>query len=465
MHVAHQEDAGLEAGDQLLDGGQVQVGGGSGFLQPGDDAVGIAFRLQAADEPRADVGEALVIQVDRVLGGHQHAQPEGARLLEERHQRLLAGRVLNGREVPEDLVNVEQGAQAGGAALAAHPGHQRFQHQGHDEHALGVVEVRGVEDGDARLALRRVKQALDVHRHAFQPRAEGRRRDDAVERHRQGEALLLREVLIQGEHAQLLEWRLLYLDDDVFQGEVFARPPVVLEDVGEQHMLRVLDRLGGHPGQGEDRGDHARNLLAQGLLVALKAAARRAQRGQDADRQARRRAGGVERNVRRAAEPLHPLRGDAPVRQAVLPLVGFLGGVGGHVAALADRLVLVNPRFEGFRVEAWEVQQQVADVTFGVNDDRRDAIQDGFLEQGDAQAGLAAAGHAQDQTVGGQVARIVIDHLILDDLIRLGLIEAPDVEVGRCINKGHGCTLSGWETGLPRQVYFQACAGGKSGIC
>jgi len=122
VDVAHQEDARLEAGDELLDGGQIHIAAGGGFLQPGDDPVGVALRLQAADEPGADVGEALVVQVDRVLGGHQHAQAEGAGLLEQADQRLLARRVHDRREVAVDLVDVEQRPQAGRAALVADPG-------------------------------------------------------------------------------------------------------------------------------------------------------------------------------------------------------------------------------------------------------------------------------------------------------------------------------------------------------
>jgi len=394
--------------------------------------------LQAADEPGADVGEALVVQVDRVLGGHQHAQAEGAGLLEQADQRLLARRVHDRREVAVDLVDVEQRPQAGRAALVADPGQQRFQNQRHDEHALGVVEVRGIEDGDARLAFRRIEQALDVHRHAFQPGAEGRRGHNVVEGHRQGEAVFLGEVLLHRQHAQLLEGRLLNLRDQRFQGEVLAGAPVVLEDVGQQDVLRILERLGADADQGEDGRDRAGDLLAQRLLVAGEAFPGGAQRGQDAHRQAAGRAGGVDGVVGGALEALHPLRGDAPVGQPGLPLLGGLGGLGGDVVAFALRFVLADPRLKVCRPELREVQQQVADIPFGVDDEGRDAVQDRLLQQGDAQAGFAAAGHAQHQTVGGQVPRIVVNDLVFEDFVRCGVVKAANVEVGRRVNKSHG---------------------------
>ncbi len=53
--------------------------------------------------------------------------------------------------------------------------------------------------------------------------------------------------------------------------------------------------------------------------------------------------------------------------------------------------------------EIGERQQQVAEVALGVDDEGRDAVDRGLLEQRDAQAGLAAAGHADADRVRGQV--------------------------------------------------------------
>ena len=54
-----------------------------------------------------------------------------------------------------------------------------------------------------------------------------------------------------------------------------------------------------------------------------------------------------------------------------------------------------------------EGQQQVGEVALRVNDDRRDAVDRGLLEQREAQAGLSAAGHADADGVGDKVLRVV----------------------------------------------------------
>ena len=65
--------------------------------------------------------ESLVVEVDGVLRRQHDADAERARLLEQRQQRRLRRRIRDRREVAEDLVHVEDRAQAGRARLAAHP--------------------------------------------------------------------------------------------------------------------------------------------------------------------------------------------------------------------------------------------------------------------------------------------------------------------------------------------------------
>src|SRR5262249_3195064 len=54
-----------------------------------------------------------------------------------------------------------------------------------------------------------------------------------------------------------------------------------------------------------------------------------------------------------------------------------------------------------------ELEKQVREVAFDVDDDARDAVDGGFFEQGEAEAGLAGAGHADDDAVGQQVAGVI----------------------------------------------------------
>jgi hypothetical protein len=56
----------------------------------------VVLGLQAPDEPGARVGQALVIQVDRVLGREHEPQAEGPGLLEQSQQGALGGRLATG---------------------------------------------------------------------------------------------------------------------------------------------------------------------------------------------------------------------------------------------------------------------------------------------------------------------------------------------------------------------------------
>ena len=48
------------------------------------DACFVAFGLQSPDEPRPDVGKALVVEIDRILRGQDDAETEGPSLFEQR---------------------------------------------------------------------------------------------------------------------------------------------------------------------------------------------------------------------------------------------------------------------------------------------------------------------------------------------------------------------------------------------
>ena len=161
-----------------------------------------ALSRSVCSRPRNQVpvfAEALVVEIDRVLRRQHHADAERARLLEQRQQRRLRRRVRDRRKVAEDLVHVEDRAQARRAGLPAHPGHDLVEQQRHEEHALGVAEVRDREDRDARLPFRRVEQR-SPDRAARPPSiARSRRREQPVQLHRELEALLRRKERLEVE--------------------------------------------------------------------------------------------------------------------------------------------------------------------------------------------------------------------------------------------------------------------------
>src|SRR5678810_407071 len=101
----HEEYARLERADGLGEITGVDATAGGAGETVGEPRL-VALGLQAADEPRAGVGERLVVEVHGVLGGHHDTEPERARLLEQGEKWLLGRRILDGRHETEDLVHI-----------------------------------------------------------------------------------------------------------------------------------------------------------------------------------------------------------------------------------------------------------------------------------------------------------------------------------------------------------------------
>ena len=58
------------------------------------------------------------------------------------------------------------------------------------------------------------------------------------------------------------------------------------------------------------------------------------------------------------------------------------------------------------------MQQGVGHIALGIDHQGRNAVQGGLFQQVDAQAGLARAGHADHDRMGGQVSRVVEQRLV-----------------------------------------------------
>jgi len=83
---------------------------------------------------------------------------------------------------------------------------------------------------------------------------------------------------------------------------------------------------------------------------------------------------------------------DYELRRARTPVPGFVG---------------VDPRREVFGAEIRECQKKIRQVTFGIDDDRRNPVDRRLLEQADAEAGFATAGHSDANGVGYEILRFV----------------------------------------------------------
>jgi hypothetical protein len=106
----------------------------------------------------------------------------------------------------------------------------------------------------------------------------------------------------------------------------------------------------------------------------------------------------------------------------------------------ASRGTRIDPRCEVLRAQFRKSQQQVAQVALRIDGDGRHAVDGCLLQQRQAQAGLAAAGHADADRMRGEVARVVQQRLRMVHAA-LGVELTAQVEhaegfVGRQV--GHG---------------------------
>ena len=117
----------------------------------------------------------------------------------------------------------------------------------------------------------------------------------------------------------------------------------------------------------------------------------------------------------------------SPLGEAGFPEFGLLGGEGVGVDAFAVRGVFVDPWAEVAGGEVGEGKEEVGDVAFGIDDERRDVIHSGFFEHADAESGLTGTGHAENDAVGDEVARVV-ENKVVGGFVGGGIDFASEVE-------------------------------------
>ena len=457
VHVVHQEDAFAESGQDFFDPAPVEGAAGRRALEPRHDAVLVAFGLEPADEPGPGVGQALVVEVDRVLGRQHDPQPEGARLLEQGEQRLLGGRVADRREVAEDLVHVEQRAQAGGPRLGPHPGEDLVQQLGDEEHALGIPEVADAEDGGPGPALRGEQQPADVERLALQPGLEPRGGQDGVEAHGELEPLLGREEGVEVHDPHAGERRFLDRPDQAREVEALAAGPGGVKNVGDQGVL-AAGGIGLHAGERQQRGGRALHAFAQEIAILPDRGGGRLEAAEHVHGEPGAAAGRVDRELGRRAQARDALRCLIPLGQALAPPLGLARRELLCVHARAGGFLSVDPGQEVFGGEVGEREQQVGQVALGVDRDHRDVVDQRLLEQAQGQPGLAAAGHADDDGVGGEVLRVVQDEVRLQST-RIGVERLAQVEHSEVLVRAHAASFGKTASpALPGRCAALACA-------
>ena len=216
MYVAQQEDPLAQRRNQVIVHAPVEAAADrrrQAIQQPRL----VLLRAQLANKPGARVGQRLVIDIDRVLGGQHQPHAKRAGLLQHAQHRLFGGRVANGGQIAKNLVEVDQGTQRGAPLLGSHPRFNARIEQRYKKHPLRFRQMGDVEDGVARTAVWHIQQARHIQRFPLNPGLKGRRGQNIVQGHRQVEALFFREEGVDVEDAQFGKRRGLGLHDQAGQ--------------------------------------------------------------------------------------------------------------------------------------------------------------------------------------------------------------------------------------------------------
>ncbi len=251
------------------------------------------------------------------------------------------------------------------------------------------------------------QQPLDVERFTFHPAGKPRRRQQVVQPQRQLRAILGRIEGVQVERTDFANRRLLNLAHQVRQLQIAPLTPGFLQQPRYQNVLAAVNRIGIDPHQRQQARGFRRDPVAQQIRVFKNRRRRRGERLQHRQRQARGRAGRVNRAIHRRAVFGDPRGFFAPVGQPRTPAGGRFGGQLVGRDAAPGRFVLVDPGTKVGRPQLGKRQQQVAQVSLRIDGDRRDAVQGRFFQQRQAQPRLAAAGHPHAHGVRRQIARLV----------------------------------------------------------
>jgi hypothetical protein len=102
----------------------------------------------------------------------------------------------------------------------------------------------------------------------------------------------------------------------------------------------------------------------------------------------------------------------APVGESLAPEFGLFSGELVDADGLAACLFGVDPGSEVFGTQLGEGEQQIAEVALGIDNEAGHAVDECFFEQGEGEAGLAGAGHADAGGVGGEVLGVVEDEVV-----------------------------------------------------
>src|SRR5262249_48161324 len=126
-----------------------------------------------------------------------------------------------------------------------------------------------------------------------------------------------------------------------------------------------------------------------------------------------------------------------PLGESLLPRVSFLRREVRDRKTGFLRVLFVDPRLEFLGTQTGERQQQIAEISLRIDDDRRDAVDRGFLEQRQTHPRLSPARHANTDGVGDQVLGVVEEQVGLQ-FARLGVAQPAEVKDAELFEVLHG---------------------------
>ena len=146
MHVMKKKHPLAETGENFTHTLPIELRTGCRTFEPRHHALFVVLGLQPPDKPGAGVGKALVVKINRVLGGQHHPETEGPGLFQKGQQRQLGRRIFHRRKETVYLVHVKNRPETGGTRLGTHPTQDFIEKQRGKEHALGIRQVADGKD-------------------------------------------------------------------------------------------------------------------------------------------------------------------------------------------------------------------------------------------------------------------------------------------------------------------------------
>ena len=264
-----------------------------------------------------------------------------------------------------------------------------------ENHPLGVAEVGDREDRDPRTPVRRSEEEIDVEGIAGEPSIKPRTREEMVEGDCKLVALLPRVEAFQVQNPDFLNFWVLNARDKELDVEGLLAGPGLGDDRHEEEVFAALYRVGFDAEKAEQASDDAKRLLADRLSIGP--FGRRGERFHERDRHSETGAWRIDTDVGRILQSLNTCAILVARRETSRPLLCLFCGI----------FSLGNPREEVFRPKLGERQQEIRQIPFRIDNNRRNLIDCGLFEERDREARLSASRHADYDAVGREVARLI----------------------------------------------------------